>query len=102
MLLITFTCAHSFSVKFETSPADKLVRGSFSPYHYFDKNDIQLLQEYAVERGVIIVPEIRMPGQTMSWMNAEEELLASCPNLYKKNVNNAVLDPYHKDLSKYL
>lgn len=40
ILLVLFSCAHSFPLKLSNDPVSNLVRGSSSPYHYYNSNDI--------------------------------------------------------------
>ena len=53
-------------------------------------------------RGVVVVPEVSLPGQTLSWAKGAPKLLASCPTLIEKNPNNGALNPYAPDLENYL
>lgn len=52
-------------------------------------------------RGVVIVPEVRMPGHTYSWRHADKALVAECPTLSLQNPHNAVLNPLYEKTLPY-
>ncbi|CAL6052189.1 Beta-N-acetylhexosaminidase [Hexamita inflata] len=102
VLLLTLTCAHSFPLAFQQKPQNRLVFGSWTPYHYYDKADMLELQQYAQMRGVVIVPEVRMPSHAFSWRHADPKLVADCPALAAQNPNNVPLNPLYERTMDYV
>ena len=60
------------------------------------------MQRYAKMRGVVIVPEIRMPSHVYSWRHADPKLIADCPVLAAKNPNNVLLNPFNSQVYDYI
>ncbi|KAI8799696.1 glycoside hydrolase superfamily [Cladochytrium replicatum] len=57
--------SQSFPVQSESLP--DLVKGAYSPFETYTKQDIASIIEYAMDRGVRIIPEFDMPGHTFAW-----------------------------------
>ncbi|CAL5989168.1 Beta-N-acetylhexosaminidase [Hexamita inflata] len=102
VLLLTLSCSHSFPLQFTKYPQSRLVYGSWSPRHFYSHSDLQILQTFAQQRGVVLVPELRIPSQTGSWQFANGQLLADCPVLTAQNVNNFVLNPVKELTYQYI
>ena len=102
VLLLTVSNSASFPIQFKKKPQSRLVRGSWTPYHYYTKEDVMKIQEYALRHGITVVPEMRLPSQIASWGKADARLLADCPDLVRQNENNAVLNPLFKDTYDYV
>ena len=60
------------------------------------------IQTYALERGVVVVPEIRLPGHAASWRHADEEIVAACDVLRKQNPTNVALNPLSNKTYEYI
>lgn len=55
-----------------------MVNGAWSPYHFYNMDDLKELQTYARMRGVVVMPQIEMPGHAASWRYADRSLVADC------------------------
>lgn len=66
-------------------------------------DDLKELQTYARMRGVVVMPQIEMPGHAASWRYADRSLVADCKIQAQSNVNLVALNVLNKDLvSKYI
>ena len=83
--------AQSFPV--DTPSAPEIVKGAYSPSHIYSMSDVEMLTQYAADRGVRILPEIDIPGHAASWKNGYPEIMADCFEKYYYNINNFALDP---------
>ncbi|KAM9955772.1 hypothetical protein ACTFIW_001977 [Dictyostelium discoideum] len=69
--------------------------------NYYKLRDIKEIIKHGEFMGVRIIPEIDLPGHTLSWGKAYPELVCSCPNYLEKRRNpingeytfSAPLDP---------
>ena len=57
--------------------------GAFSGEEVYTREDVREIVEYALVRGVRIVPEISTPGRTASWIKSEryKTLKSSCERI---------------------
>jgi hexosaminidase len=83
--------AQSFPV--DTPSAPEIIKGAYSPSHVYSMSDVEMLTQYAADRGVRILPEIDIPGHAASWKNGYPEIMADCFEKYYYNINNFALDP---------
>jgi hexosaminidase len=83
--------AQSFPV--DTPSAPKIILGAYTPSHVYTMQDVEMLTEYAAERGVRVLPEIDIPGHAASWTQGYPEIMADCFEKYYYNINNFALDP---------
>ena len=52
------------------------------------------LNQYAIQRGVVIIPEIDMPGHTYSWnLSPKWKGVVACPDMNSPQVLAGQLDP---------
>lgn len=68
-------------------------QGAFSQRHVYTQDDIQNLQRYAKDRGIVVVPEFDTPGHTTRGFEAlEPKILTDC---YKegKYIKTGPLNP---------
>eukprot|EP01094_Clydonella_sp_ATCC50884_P010127 TRINITY_DN1968_c0_g1_i1.p1 TRINITY_DN1968_c0_g1~~TRINITY_DN1968_c0_g1_i1.p1 ORF type:complete len:548 (+),score=159.09 TRINITY_DN1968_c0_g1_i1:50-1693(+) len=83
--------AESFPVEVDAYP-ELANKGAYAPSAVFDVDDIEHIQQYALQHGVRLVMEFDMPGHAYSWGKGYPNLTVSCPN-YEANINNIPLDP---------
>jgi hexosaminidase len=83
--------AQSFPI--DTPSAPKIVQGAYTPSHVYTVKDVEMITEYAAERGVRILAEIDIPGHAASWAQGYPEIMADCFEKYYYNINNFALDP---------
>lgn len=83
--------AQSFPV--DTPSAPNMIQGAYSSSHVYSMSDIELLTQYAADRGVRILPEIDIPGHAASWRYGYPEIMSDCFEKYYYNINNFALDP---------
>lgn len=67
-------------------------KGAYAPSAVYEQSDIQMIVQYALERGIRVVPEFDVPGHSYSWGMGYPQLVATCPD-YAANINNIPLDP---------
>ena len=65
----------SESFPFESKTHKTLQQGAFSPSTTYSYEDIQIITDYAMARGIHIIPEIDMPAHSHSWSVAHPELI---------------------------
>lgn len=68
--------AQSFA--FQIEGIENHAKATFGKKAVYTHDDIKDLTEYALYRGVTIIPEIDIPGHTGSWRHFEEDLVANC------------------------
>ena len=78
-------------VRVESKKFPKLQQMS-SDGKFYTQEQIREVIEYALDRGIRVVPEFDMPGHTTSWFAAYPEL-ASAPGPYQIERNWGVFDP---------
>lgn len=83
--------AQSFPV--DTPSAPNMIQGAYSPSHVYSMSDVEMLTQYAADRGVRILPEIDIPGHAASWRYGYPEIMSDCFEKYYYNINNFALDP---------
>ena len=52
-------------------------KGACSVNEVYKKGDIQVLVDYARDRGILIIPELDLPGHALSWSKSFPDLLAT-------------------------
>jgi hexosaminidase len=57
----------------------------------YSANDVKSVVQYAMERGIRVVPEFDVPGHAYSW-GAYYDITANCPD-WNANINNVPLNP---------
>jgi hexosaminidase len=67
-----------------------LYKGAFSPKHTYNHTELKSLVQYALERGIRIIPEFDTPGHSTSWGDGYPNLLTSCPS---KSWQSRPMDP---------
>lgn len=67
-------------------------RGAWTPSFSYSRENLKAIVQYALNRGIRVVPEFDMPGHTFSWGKAYPEVVAKCPSL-STNLNNVALNP---------
>lgn len=67
-------------------------RAAYHPSASYSAQDLQALAQYALERGVLLLPEIDLPGHAFAFEAAYPNLTANCPSL-SHNINNVPLSP---------
>lgn len=83
--------AQSFPIVIEKY--DQLyLKGAWAPTLIYTKKDLLDIVQYALLRGIRVIPEFDMPGHTYSWSKGYPEVISNCP-LLLSNLNNAVLNP---------
>lgn len=65
---------------------------SYSESATFSPSDLQALSAYALQRGILLLPEVDMPGHAFAFGAAYPNLTANCPTL-SHNINNVPLSP---------
>jgi len=68
-----------------------LYKGAFSPKHTYNYTELRFLVQYALERGIRIIPEFDAPGHSTSWGIGYPNLLTSCPD--SKSWQTRPMDP---------
>eukprot|EP00012_Vannella_robusta_P002477 CAMPEP_0206184160 /NCGR_PEP_ID=MMETSP0166-20121206/1060_1 /ASSEMBLY_ACC=CAM_ASM_000260 /TAXON_ID=95228 /ORGANISM="Vannella robusta, Strain DIVA3 518/3/11/1/6" /LENGTH=403 /DNA_ID=CAMNT_0053599137 /DNA_START=673 /DNA_END=1880 /DNA_ORIENTATION=+ len=68
----------SESFPFESKTHKTLQQGAFSPSTTYSYEDIQIITDYAMARGIHVIPEIDMPAHSHSWSVAHPELIVQC------------------------
>lgn len=66
--------------------------GAYSAAETFSIADLQGLVAYANARGVVVIPEIDVPGHAYAWGLGFYNITAHCPS-YAANINNIPLNP---------
>lgn len=66
--------------------------GAWSPRLTYSLADLTRLQDYAIARGIRIVPEFDVPGHAYAWGVGYPNITATCPG-YSANINNIPLNP---------
>ncbi|EPS67345.1 beta-hexosaminidase 1, partial [Genlisea aurea] len=69
------TDSQSFPLLLPSEP-DLADKGAYSPEMKYTPADVATVVEYAMERGVRVIPEIDMPAHTGSWSKAFPEIVA--------------------------
>jgi hexosaminidase len=82
----------SQSFPFQSQSSPEIVKGAYAPSAIYTMNDVQMITQYAGERGVRMLVEIDVPGHSWSWGIGYPDITASCPD-YESNVNNIALNP---------
>ena len=59
----------------------------------YSMSDLESVSQYAMERGVMIVYEVDVPGHAASWNAGYPNLMADCMVKYSYNINDFALDP---------
>eukprot|EP01102_Stenamoeba_stenopodia_P017174 TRINITY_DN6117_c0_g1_i1.p1 TRINITY_DN6117_c0_g1~~TRINITY_DN6117_c0_g1_i1.p1 ORF type:complete len:557 (-),score=123.15 TRINITY_DN6117_c0_g1_i1:93-1682(-) len=67
-------------------------KGAYAPSAVYTPQDVQMIVQYALARGIRVVPEFDVPGHSYSWGFGYPELVAVCP-YFAENINNIPLDP---------
>ena len=52
-------------------------KGACSPEEVLEKTEVQAIVQYANERGILIIPELDLPGHALSWTKSFPDLLAT-------------------------
>lgn len=68
------------------------LNGAWAPTLVYSKKDLLEIVQYALLRGIRVVPEFDMPGHSLSWSKGYPEVISKCPS-FMHNLNNAVLNP---------
>ncbi|KAH3758655.1 beta-hexosaminidase subunit A1 [Pelomyxa schiedti] len=84
------TDAQSFPVQSTSYPL--LIEGAYTSDTIYTPNDVTSVVDYALDRGVRVVPEFDVPGHSYSWGIGYPDITVSCP-LIDSNINNVPLDP---------
>ena len=97
VLHIHLTDDQSFPLEVEGYP-ELTSRGAFgagiTTRYVYSRSDMQNLTEYAIQRGVILVPEIDMPAHAASWGSNNASWMTQGSNCGAVPfVHGAVLDP---------
>ncbi|KAH0577222.1 Beta-N-acetylhexosaminidase [Spironucleus salmonicida] len=87
----------SQSIFFSESPQSNLNKACFSENHALTIDQLQEIQSYALERGVIVYLEIDMPINIKSWQKADRYLLAQCDQSLPQ-----ILNPANPNIYKYI
>ena len=103
ILHLHLTDAESFAyaIDEEDSPADKLVAGAYGADYAHNTKSMKELVDYALLYGVLVVPEIDIPGHAYSWKYADPDIVAQ-PNPSYSNINNYPLNPVESKTYDYL
>ena len=64
---------HSFPLHLKSFP-ELSAMGAYSSRAIYSPSQIREIIEYAASRGILVVPEIDIPGHTESWMKSHPEL----------------------------
>jgi len=65
---------------------------AYDPAATYTAADLAALAQYATQRGVLLLPEIDLPGHAFQFEAAYANLTANCPSL-SGNINNVPLSP---------
>jgi hexosaminidase len=90
-LHLHLTDAESFPLEVPSLP-ELAGKGAYSQKATYTAAALTGLVEYASDRGVVIIPEIDVPGHAYSWGAGYPNTTASCPG-YEHNINNIPLNP---------
>lgn len=82
--------AQSFPLEISTFPMLSKA-GAYSPKATYSHDDINKIVQYALDRGIRVVPEFDNPGHSASW-GKYYKVTTNCPN-YSHNVNNIPINP---------
>lgn len=65
------TDSDSFPIYLPSHP-NLTIYGAFSPEETYSQSDVEEIVDYAIARGIIIIPEIDSPAHVTSWALAPE------------------------------
>jgi len=68
------------SFPYNSTILPQLQLGAFSLKHTYNHTELKYLVNYALERGIRIIPEFDCPGHSTSWGIGYPNLLTSCPD----------------------
>eukprot|EP00762_Andalucia_godoyi_P001737 ANDGO_07044.mRNA.1 hypothetical protein len=91
--------AQSFPLVSETFPL--LTNAAWDPTAVYTHADVSTIVQYALERGVRVVPEFDTPGHAASFGVGYPDLVANCP-VYAQNINNIPLNPAKEDTFTFI
>jgi hexosaminidase len=77
----------------DTPSSPNMVKGAYSPKLTYSMNDVTSIVDYALDRGVRVLPEIDGPGHAYAWGKGYPNIVSSCPAKYNTNPNNIPLNP---------
>ena len=100
VLLLKIGCNSAFTVKMSGEPQNRFINGAFTNRHYYDQHDISELQKYALQRGVLIIPQIDLFAGMNSWKHANPLLLANCPS--QLHLQGNIVNPLYRQTPKYV
>lgn len=83
--------AESFPL--QTPSAPSLGQAVFSPSMVYSMDDLNMITEYAKERGVRVLLELDVPGHAASWNVGMPSVMADCFAKYSYNINDYALNP---------
>ncbi|KAL0235879.1 hypothetical protein GEMRC1_002461 [Eukaryota sp. GEM-RC1] len=84
--------AQSFPLVLPSQP-DLAGKGAFRKDLVYDPATVKEIIAYAKTRGIMVIPEIDVPGHAYSWGFSDPDLIAKCPSRFQSNVNNYPLNP---------
>lgn len=90
-LHLHLTDAESFPLQVPALP-ELAAKGAYSSKATYSAAALSGLVQYASDRGLVIIPEVDVPGHSYSWGLGYPNLTASCPG-YEHNINNIPLNP---------
>ena len=77
------------SFPYESKAFPKLWDGSYTQYERYTQNDVRDIIEYATARGIRVIPEFDIPGDSSSWCIGYPDICpsASCQSPLNPAVN---------------
>mmetsp|Transcript_22987 Transcript_22987/g.53697 ORF Transcript_22987/g.53697 Transcript_22987/m.53697 type:complete len:538 (+) Transcript_22987:3-1616(+) len=76
--------------------------GAFSPDHVYTKSDVALVVDYAMMRGIRVLPEFDTPGHVTKGWSAYPGLLTDCYDAHGQKTGTGPLDPTNDALYDFL
>ena len=90
-LHLHLTDAQSFPVEVPGLP-ELAAKGAYGPRAVFSAKDLEDVAAYASDLGMVVIPEVDVPGHAYSFGLGYPNVTADCP-AYAHNINNIPLNP---------
>lgn len=96
------TDAEAFPIRLPSAP-EFAEKGAWSKEATYDQKDVDHIIEYALYRGIRVVPEIDTPGHVYSFGKSHPEMIVNCSNFIQASkmypgINNVALNLTNPDI----